>query len=339
MKKPLISIIVPTYNAEMYIDRLINSITNQISDCVEIIVVNDGSTDNTKKILSKYKNHKQVKIINKNNTGVSSTRNVGLKNATGKYVMFADSDDYYKENTLIKLIDNLDASYDLLVFSSLRECADGNFIDLFSQQNKTINLDLYSGIYGYIFEDYEMRYGNCVWNKVYKLDIIKDNKIEFVENQIIAEDLLFNISYFNNSKKIKTLSDQIYLYCYNANSLTNNYKSRYLDEYIKTLNNLYLILEKECFKDKYYVILKFYFSTYNFIFNNEALSKNMKNSISRLKRYFNDRLLRQALKKVKIDRFDFSNKRKYIIAKYKLYVFIYILYFVKERLKNEKKQL
>ena len=95
-----VSIIVPVYNTENYIERCLNSLVNQTLEDIEIIVVNDGSTDNTGKILQKYRD--KIKIIEQKNSGIATTRNKGLEIATGKYIAFVDSDDWLEIDEIEK---------------------------------------------------------------------------------------------------------------------------------------------------------------------------------------------------------------------------------------------
>lgn len=103
MKKIVFSIIVPVYNVEKYLDECLNSILNQSFKDYEVIVVNDGSTDNSYEILKKYKKNEKINIYTQNNHGLSYTRNVGVKKAKGDYLVFIDSDDYIEKDYLLKI--------------------------------------------------------------------------------------------------------------------------------------------------------------------------------------------------------------------------------------------
>ena len=104
-----ISIIIPAYNVEAYIEKCINSVINQTYDDIEVIIINDGSTDNTAEIIEKYsKIDNRIKIVNKYNSGVSDSRNVGIEMFTGDYVFFLDSDDWVEKDYIIKAVDVLE---------------------------------------------------------------------------------------------------------------------------------------------------------------------------------------------------------------------------------------
>ena len=100
MNKYKFSIIVPVYNVENYVDKCIKSILNQTYKNYEVIIINDGSTDNSLNIINKYKNNKKIKIITQKNKGLSNARNNGMKMATGDYLLFIDSDDYIEDKLL-----------------------------------------------------------------------------------------------------------------------------------------------------------------------------------------------------------------------------------------------
>ena len=319
MKDIFLSIVVPIYNAEKYLDRLINSVLDQNLDSFELILINDGSKDNSLDVMKKYSKNKNIKIIDKPNSGVSSTRNLGIKTAKGKYITFIDSDDYYRENSLNKVIEKIKLKSELIVFSSKYINEKDEESDLFLQKNIFKKIDNNYGIEGYILGDNEKIYGNCIWNKIYNLDIIKNNNISFCENQTIAEDLLFNIEYFQCISYIQTVSISVYNYCYNSNSITHLYNNKYLDEYLKTAGNLEKILNKYEYINKSDTIIKFFLNTFSYIIDNEVLSKSVNNSIKRLKKYFECTLIKDNIKDVDYKLFNKREQKKYRIIRLRLY--------------------
>ena len=127
-----LSILVPAYNVENYIEECIDSLLD-LDTNYEIIIINDGSTDNTKQILQKYKKYNYIKIINQKNMGIAHTRNNLLKNATGKYIFFIDSDDYInkeKFNELLKKVNN----QDLILFN----------YNIFNNNNKKVKKNIFN---------------------------------------------------------------------------------------------------------------------------------------------------------------------------------------------------
>lgn len=203
--KQLISIIVPVYNCEKYLDRCICSLINQEYKNIEIILLNDGSTDNSFEICKKYlKADNRIKLINKKNSGVSLTRNSGIDIASGKYLVFVDSDDYVDNDFcgyLYKLISTTN--------SDIACCAYG-----FNDQ-KSDNEECIYSITGdinilkdYFFNDFIK---TCVWNKIYKTDLVKKNKFSSTI-KTCAEDSLFIVNMLSKIGKITCSNQKKYHY-------------------------------------------------------------------------------------------------------------------------------
>ena len=222
-----ISVIVPVYNAERYLKRCVESILMQTYSNLEVILVDDGSTDNSGKICDDYlKVDSRVRVIHKANGGVSSARNYGLEVAIGKYVTFVDSDDWI-ENDAIEIL------YNLLV-KNKAECSCFSFyidkkhyIQECKQNGNTVKvLDSSTAIE---FALSNNKFSGYVWNKLYSLHIIREKAICFDENISICEDLLFNIKYLVCCNKVIYNNIQKYHYFYHEESaLKSKFNSKKL---------------------------------------------------------------------------------------------------------------
>lgn len=180
--KPKISVIIPIYNCEKYLERLINSILNQSYTSFELILINDGSKDNSGEIIKTYQD-KRIKILDKENTGVSDSRNKGLEIATGELICFLDSDDYVSPNYFETIISYFEKypKIELLNF--------GFYSETENDKLERINYDLISYKEKYyenkeeIKKDFVELWDNTmlynIWNKVFLNRIIKENSIEF----------------------------------------------------------------------------------------------------------------------------------------------------------------
>lgn len=251
-----LSIIISAYNAEHTIDRCLKSIINQKYDNYELIIVNDGSIDNTLQVLKKYEEEYHfLKIINKQNGGASSARNAGLKNSRGKYVIFVDSDDYLYDGSLLKRLldasdcDMLISSYSILTNTINNHYNGGNY---FIQKNEMIRQ---------LFSSEKIGYQGYLWNKVFDNKIIKDNNIFFDEKIKYNEDRLFVLMYLLCIDSIKVSNDLVYVYCKNDESMMNRIKKAndcdcndIMTEFIAFEKMLNLLKERR--NDTYYVCLK-----------------------------------------------------------------------------------
>lgn len=243
------SIIMPVYNVEKYIETAIKSVLNQTYENFELLIINDGTIDNSMKIVSKYQNKDdRIKIYNKQNGGLSSARNYGLKYATGQYICFIDSDDYIEDTMLEKLNDEISVKkYDMLIYgynidilnSNEQKIESEKIIEksfIFSRKNsQNLNFKNISMI-GY------------AWNKCYKYELIKNNSLKFEEGTSYIEDIVFNNSFFKISKDIKVMDTSLYHYIQrNRETLgRKSYKnmleldlrySKLLEEILLSLNN------------------------------------------------------------------------------------------------------
>ena len=325
-----ISIVVPIYNAKTTLERCIKSLINQTYKNIEIILVNDGSTDESVDICSKYFNiDKRIRVINKSNGGVSSARNAGMRVSTGKYIMFCDSDDYAYDNWCECLASSykegylLMSGYDILdgdkVWKNIVPNFDGNVID----KKRFMELKWY-GFFS-------------PWNKIYKAKTIKDNQILFDEKLSKGEDLLFNLQYLSCIENdISFVKKSLYAYSKpNDRSLSNNvtiknwYQIKYLYNCIVSIliehrlfdkmqisllnNHMYNEIEKilylACISEKYGILKKI----------------KIVNSIMESKMY------RECIKHVK-----FNNKIYYFCCNKKNGYLLILFYKLRELIKNEK---
>lgn len=203
-----VSIIVPIYNCSLYIDKCILSLINQIYKNLEIILVNDGSTDSSLEKIKEYqKQDKRIKVITQNNKGVSSARNTGIKNSTGEYIAFVDSDDYLDDNVIELLVTNIENDT-LLRINYKKITANDELIVKPSKKEYSID--------EYILGILTSKIGGFCWGYLFE-----KCKIEyFDENTSYLEDALFLINYLNKISKIKTIDNTYYNYQFNENSIT-----------------------------------------------------------------------------------------------------------------------
>lgn len=246
MDKTKISVVIPVYNSEKYIEECINSITNQTYKNIEIIIVNDGSIDNSEKIIKEYAlKDKRIKYIYKLNEGVSKARNTGIKISTGKYITFVDSDDIVEKNYLHNLINKND-EYDFVMMGY-------KIWNMKKNSYQTYNCIPFSGnikkfienIFNYIFSPILL--GPCF--KLFKREIIQNNNIIFPEDISFGEDAEFVFNYLKYVKKIKCIDKSEYLYRKNdKESLSSKFMKEKMDLYYRLnldLKNLLVSIKLE----------------------------------------------------------------------------------------------
>lgn len=202
-----VSIIVPVYNVEKFIHKCVNSLRNQTYKNIEIILVEDGSPDKSGEICDVFaKEDNRIKVIHKENGGVSSARNLGLKVAKGDYVCFVDSDDWVSEVFVEKLIDGIKNS-DLVVSDFYKITENNEEYQSIGFSNEEFSLD--SNDKKDLNNIWKLINDGVVWNKLYKKDLIT---FKFDETLKLSEDYLFNLNYLKNAKNITHKKCGLYFY-------------------------------------------------------------------------------------------------------------------------------
>lgn len=214
-----ISIIVPIYNAEKYLDKCIESLINQTKKELEFILINDGSTDNSEKIIKKYKD-KRIKYFKNENQGIGKTRNFGIEKATGKYIMFVDSDDYIDKNMAKLMFDK--------AFSNSLDMVVCDYYKVINNENIEEKLPSFKPTTLKNSPNLLCDINLSPWNKIYKTSLIKGNNIKFVEN-LKYEDAPFVIEALDIANKIGKVNKCLNYYVIHGNSETTVRDKRVYD--------------------------------------------------------------------------------------------------------------
>ena len=243
----LVSVIIPVYNVEKFLKRCLDSVCNQTYKNIEIIIVNDGSPDNSQMIIDEYakKDTRIVPIIQENG-GLSEARNSGMRVANGKYLLFVDSDDYIELNSIELLIDNVNKKKaDIVIANKKTLNPNGEFSYGVDFQTKVLN-ENEMGTSKLKFDYFLGRgYGVSACAKLYNHDFIKNRKIKFEKNnEIFAEDMLFNLKCYTYSPRISLMNEKLYIYCTNEDSITMTYKPNIAKRMLALVENFYRHLLK-----------------------------------------------------------------------------------------------
>lgn len=240
MKSKKISIIVPIYNAEKFLAEAIDSLINQTLIDIEIILVNDGSTDNSKQICEEYaKKDERIIVINKENGGLADSRNTGMKIASGKYIMFLDADDKFELDScenMYKAIDDNQADYVIGNYQMIEE--DG------TRWNRTaFDIQKYED-FKVDKNDFKKSFfvmNSTAWNKIYKTEFLKENDITFKVPSPSEDDYFTSMCYMKSDKGFY-MSKAMYLYRNCQGSLSKNCSLKYfkgINYAYKTIYNSY----------------------------------------------------------------------------------------------------
>ena len=239
MSTPPFSIIVPVYNDENNLTRCLDSIISQTFTDFECLLIDDGSTDNSPAICDEYaKKNSRIRVFHKNNEGISKTRQFGINNATGRFTVFVDSDDWIESSLLQKAVQVIDTAKADIIFMDFY---DENSLGKERYVPQNISVQDINAVIRHVFEQ---KLYSCLWNVILKRDLYLFNNISFIEGINYGEDSLFVIELLLNNPKIEYLSGAYYHHTFNHNSFTRkNKKNRYMER-SKFLNQIPLLLEK-----------------------------------------------------------------------------------------------
>ncbi|MES5843931.1 MULTISPECIES: glycosyltransferase [unclassified Bacillus cereus group] len=243
MEKPKISIVVAAYNVEDYIEKCLESLTAQSIKEIEILVINDGSRDNTVNIANEFtKCDKRIRVISQENGGLSAARNTGINHANGEFIAFVDGDDYLDKSMYEILYEKtITDNLDLVVCGFKKVWLDEDANKL-REKEYYFNKELLNGN---VLENFLCKHDEpfvVAWNKLYRTEIIKKNNIYF-ENRAFFEDVGFMPRYLYYANKVACLDNAMYYYVQRKGSITKSYNSMIESSLINTLR-----LVKEFFK-------------------------------------------------------------------------------------------
>ena len=213
-----ISIIVPVYKVEQYIDKCVNSLIHQTYENLEIILIDDGSPDNCPQICDEYAIiDERIKVIHKKNGGLSDARNVGLNNSTGEYALFVDSDDYIELDTVEKFVNIIGSKKPDIIVGNANRLINGERIPM---NHKYINNT--SMISGKDYLKYELKNGTMhmvAWLNMYRVEFLNKNNFRFKVG-LLHEDEHFTPRVFLNAEKVIATDIVFYNYLIREGSIT-----------------------------------------------------------------------------------------------------------------------
>lgn len=244
VKRPKISIIIPIYNVENYLSRCLESAINQTLLDIEIIGVNDGTKDNSVEIIRKYMVLDQrIRLVEKENGGLASARNAGLKVATGEVILFLDSDDYLELNACERIYEEyLNYGADIIVFGSTP------FPEIPEPDEWVVwKLNCHDAYYPEFHPDALFR-EPCgmpfAWNRAFARDFLQENHLEFPENVLFGEDIVFLFEAAPLAGSIQFIEDKLHYYqCFRQGSLMHVYNKEFEKKMWHHIKNMQIITD------------------------------------------------------------------------------------------------
>ncbi|MCZ8493375.1 glycosyltransferase [Priestia megaterium] len=245
-----LSIIVPVYNLEKFVSKCLDSILCQINDESEIIIINDGSTDTSPQIIDEYcMKHSNIKAIHKDNEGISKTRNRGVLEAAGEYVLFVDSDDYIAPNMVELMLNQAHRkNADIVISKAVNEWPEGRIEPMF--QKSFDEDEVISGTEA-IRRFWAGEINGHPWNKMVRRELMLKHNIFFPEDKRIYEDAPMFFNLYLKAERISFVDENLYYYVQHAASLTKKPKQSMLDDHADMLNSMESNIDKTYFTDSF----------------------------------------------------------------------------------------
>ena len=225
----LVTVIIPIYNVEKYLDRCVESVVNQTYKNLEIILVDDGSPDNCPEMCDNWAQKDcRIKVVHKQNAGLGMARNTGIENANGKYIFFFDSDDYVDTSIVEKCVISAEKyNSDAVIYGRSEVYDDGRIVpkglkapkEFFNSQ-EVVN-ELLPAMY-----TYDMGFGVSAWGKMFSLDVFRKFSLRFVsEREIISEDAYFALEFFSRASAVSIVNESLYFYYKRGDSLSRVFRA------------------------------------------------------------------------------------------------------------------
>lgn len=316
-----VSIVVPVHNVEKYLEKCLNSIVNQTFKDIEIILVDDGSTDSSLDICYSFaENDNRIIIRHNEGLGVSEARNIGIKLATGEYIVFVDSDDWLELNMIEKMYKIAkDSNSEIILCSTYVNTENNEYINefyskeyIFKDSDKVIlQRQAISDMKG----EYIPKYMACgvPWAKIYKTSFLKDNNLMYDKRLPRMQDMIFNLYAFEYANSIQYISIPLYHYRKNNLSVCNVYDKNMIDKYTNMLIALKEFMDntsksKEEIKEAYNLKTLATLNTYI----DQLLRRNPKFSNNEIKEKINDYLDKyyDNIKEIKVEYLTLISKIK-----------------------------
>lgn len=335
MHQPRVSIIVPVYNAEKYLDRCIESAVNQTYSNIEIILVNDGSADKSASICDSWKKRDcRIKVIHKSNEGAGLARNTGLDVASGEYVLFVDSDDYIHCETVESCVSAaLTDSSEIVLYGRADVKKDSSI------KERTVLTEKY------LYKDSEVTdellsslcihskgLGFGVVGKMMKLKTIKDNKVRFYsERDILSEDALFLIEFFSYVKSATVIPKYYYRCVLHDDSLSNTAKENFQKKNNDFIKKAFYICEMKRYSENTVNHIKARYLSYSLagIKQIAASKETFKQKIRRFDILLQDQTLNSALKSEVFKILSFRQETFWKLFKARCRILCYIMVKIK----------
>lgn len=340
-----VSIIIPVYNTpKKYLEGCIKSVTRQTYKEIEIVIIDDGSKDEVANLLDKYaKEYQNIKVIHKVNEGVSTARNIGIKNSTGNWVVFVDSDDYVENNAIEKMINNSENADIVISRTQMTTQDKASGYDEKIRINKSNKIELIKGLLS--TKDSKFFFVDGLWSKMYSSKLLKNMDIMFKADLPFGEDFIFNMSAYLSAKNIMYIPDVLYHWVReNEESVTRKYNPKLSEKQIKVIEYINKEFKESILKEYKQLYFEYVAKILLGIIRMQIYHSENKDGTSQkretVKTIVKNKYFEECIQKVELNRLHKDRKLLIIILRNKMYYLIHpyvLLKIIKEKINKLKK--
>lgn len=337
-EKPLVTIVVPVYNVEKYLNECINSLVKQDYENIEIILVDDGSKDNSLKICREFQEkYKNIKVIEQENLGVSVARNKGIENANGEWICFVDSDDYMEPDMISKMVKKTEEEeFDVLITPPIMDyevvTKKGKIfekeLDFTSENKNELLLNIICRQYGGKYST-DINAGGP-WGKLYNTKFIKDNNLRFIVGLKRMQDVVFNLHTMNTANKVIYREEFLYHYRINASSVCLKYNPTIFETFSNVVSHMLSFAtennkEKEFYQAIYLKTILLYIEGSRISITHKDNKNNLFDKIKDLKKIYNQEIFTNAFKYIDKKELNIKLKIFTMFVKLRIFSIVYLL--------------
>lgn len=349
--KQLVTIVVPVYNVEKYLRQCIESLVNQDYENVEIILVDDGSKDNSLKICEEFeKKYKNIKLIKQTNSGVSVARNKGIENANGEWICFVDSDDYMEENMISKMMEQTKKEkFDVLITPPIMEYdVVSKRAKIFDTEKRFENENKEELILNIICRQYGRKYNTEInaggpWGKLYSTKFIRDNNLTFIVGLKRMQDVMFNLYAMNVANKVLYKEMFLYHYRINASSVCLKYNPTIFETFNQVIKVMLTFAKDNKKNEKFYQAI--YLKTILLYIEGSRIDTVHKDNhdsiikkIKKLRQLYNNEMYKKAFLDIENKQLNFKLKVFRTFARMRFFFMVYLLMKIFDNSKNKEQK-
>lgn len=297
MAQPLVSIIIPVYNAEKHLNRCVESVVNQTYKHLEIILVDDGSTDGSPKMCDEWaEKDSRIKVVHQDNRGAGMARNEGLNAAHGDKLLFVDSDDYIDTDTINKCVaEQQKSKTDIVLFGrcNVLSCGAQKKLPVVCEKHIFYGDEVLNVILTGLFT-YEHGLGISAWGKLFDLKMIQTNNIKFPSERVMmSEDAHFILQVFAHISSVAIIPENFYYYYQSDNSLSRNFdldRQKLNDAFLRECSDLCI---KKSYPETVLTCIKVRYLMYSIYAMKQVMKAGIKKTETRkiLRGFFNNKTL------------------------------------------------